>query len=239
MPWDRSKGRPEPVAALNRVKELENGEPMVDMRLAAPSIRILRPGVIPYCRETVALMAEKAARKMPQGIYMSLVEAWRPVERQRRIYEWLTACFLEYKPHASKAELKRRVNRFVAPVDQPAPPGHSTGAALDFNLVDEQGELLEVSHPLKKFEAAPTYVYGLSEQSRANRFLLVDTMLEVGFSNCRDEWWHYSYGDAGWAVRMGLRECPYGLVELDYDLYSHTQPLWEEQFSKRVNPWLE
>lgn len=239
MPWDRSKGRPEPVAALNRVKELENGEPLVDMRLAAPSILILRPGVIPYCRESVALMAERAAQKMPAGVRMSLVEAWRPLERQRRIYEWLTNCLLEVKPHATLAEIRRRVNRFVAPVDQPAPPGHCTGAAIDINLVDEQGELLDVSSPLKKFQSAPTYVYGLSEQARANRFLLVDAMLEVGFTNCRDEWWHYSYGDAGWAVRRELQECIYGLVELDPSLYAQQLVAWEEQFKQRVNPWLE
>lgn len=239
MPWDRSKGRPEPVAALNRVKELENGEPLVDMRLAAPSILILRPGVIPYCRETVALMAERAAQKMPAGVRMSLVEAWRPLERQRRIYEWLTNCLLEVKPHATRPEIRRRVNRFVAPVDQPAPPGHCTGAAIDINLVDEQGELLDVSSPLMKFQSAPTYVYGLSAQARANRFLLVDAMLEVGFTNCRDEWWHYSYGDAGWAVRLGLQECIYGLVELDPPLYAQQLVAWEEQFKQRVNPWLE
>ena len=27
-------------------------------------------------------------------------------------------------------------------------------------------------------------------------------------SNCRDEWWHYSYGDAGWAVRLRRANMP-------------------------------
>jgi len=44
----------------------------------------------------------------------------------------------------------------------------------------------------------------------ANRTILVETMLEVDFSNCRDEWWQYSWGDAGWAVRMSETECFYG-----------------------------
>jgi D-alanyl-D-alanine dipeptidase len=37
-------------------------------------------------------------------------------------------------------------------------------------------------------------------------------MLDVGFSNCRDEYWHYSFGDSAWAVRIGASECPYGLA---------------------------
>jgi D-alanyl-D-alanine dipeptidase len=43
--------------------------------------------------------------------------------------------------------------------------------------------------------------------------ILHDAMLNAGFSNCRDEWWHYSYGDAGWAVRTGRSICMFGYVE--------------------------
>jgi D-alanyl-D-alanine dipeptidase len=38
-------------------------------------------------------------------------------------------------------------------------------------------------------------------------------MLSVGFSNCEDEYWHYSFGDAAWAVRTGADHCVYGLIE--------------------------
>ena len=37
-------------------------------------------------------------------------------------------------------------------------------------------------------------------------------MTEAGFSNCYDEWWHWSYGDAGWARRLCLPHAIYGLV---------------------------
>ena len=64
-------------------------------------------------------------------------------------------------------------------------------------------------------------------------------MLAAGFSNCRDEYWHYSYGDAGWAVRMGLTECVYGLSELDPSIWSQKQQVWEELMKGRPNPFLE
>ena len=42
--------------------------------------------------------------------------------------------------------------------------------------------------------------------------VMVEAMLGAGFSNCSDEYWHYSYGDSAWAVRVGETNCPYGLV---------------------------
>jgi D-alanyl-D-alanine dipeptidase len=63
-------------------------------------------------------------------------------------------------------------------------------------------------------------------------------MLGVGFSNCRDEWWHYSYGDAGWAVRLGYSECIYGLARLEPRLYEDLERLHAEESKNRVNPWL-
>jgi hypothetical protein len=57
------------------------------------------------------------------------------------------------------------------------------------------------------------YAPGLSVDARRNRDLLIDTMESVGFSNCVDEYWHYSYGDSAWAVRMGQPVSWYGLIE--------------------------
>ncbi len=239
MSWDRSKGRPEPIAALNRVTERENGEPLVDLREASAAVKVLRPGVIPYARKTVAEMVEAAAHRLPDGMHLGLVEAWRPIDRQKRIYEWMRDCLLEVKPEASKAELRRRVNRFVAPYDQKAPPGHCTGGALDIHLLDARGRPVDVTSPLPRLHANPTYAYGLSETALRNRMALVEAMLAAGFSNCRDEWWHYSYGDAAWAVREGRAECCYGLVELEPSLYEEQAWIWEEGFKERTNPYLE
>lgn len=68
--------------------------------------------------------------------------------------------------------------------------------------------------------------------------MLHDAMVTVGFSNCRDEWWHYSYGDAGWAVRVGEAQCFYGKVDLDFDLYADLEELAKEQIKTRTNPFL-
>lgn len=236
--WDRSKGRPEPIAALNRVREEDNGEPLVSLLDVAPTARIVRESVIPYLRLGVAERLEKAARTLLPHYRLAVIDAWRPFQRQVAIHEWMTKCAREAFPDRPHAALMRTVNRWAAPVNQKAPPGHCTGAAVDVWLVDEHGEQIDVVSPYTRFSAAPTYALGLSETASRNRMALVEAMLEAGFSNCRDEWWHYSYGDAGWAVRMGLDRCIYGIADLPAERYEVQERLWRIAMAERPNPFL-
>jgi len=193
--WDRKKGRPEPIRLLNLVLEQETGEQMVHISDVSPSLKMIRPHVIPYVRKTVAEMVERAAMQLPDGYYLGLAEGWRPIERQQRIYDFLWECALEAFPDRSHAALRRTVCRWVAPTDQKAPPGHCTGAAVDVWLVDAEGESYDVTSPYDRFKASPTYTLGLSELAKKNRSILVEAMLSVGFSNCRDEWWRFVWTD--------------------------------------------
>lgn len=199
---------------------------------------MLRPTVIPYLRQTVAEMLERAAVSLPAAYRIGVVDAWRPLARQQRIYDFFYDCAREAWPDRTHASIRRTILRWIAPTDQKAPPGHCTGAAVDVHLCDARGEVVDVSAPYERFEAAATYALGLTEEARARRFLLVETMLGAGFSNCRDEWWHYSFGDAGWAVRTDAPTCVYGRIELPADLYVEQEALAEEAMKERVNPFL-
>lgn len=236
--WDRTKGRPEPVRLLDLVPIVENGEPLVDLRVVCPQVRIFRPQTIPYLRETVARMLGAAAAKLAPEYVLAASDCWRPFSRQVMIYEFVTRCAKEAFPDRGPTALKRTVNRWVAPIDRPSPPGHCTGAAVDVVLLDQSGQEVDVVSPFSRFKAAPTYSLGLTDIAQRNRDLLVNTMLEVGFSNCRDEWWHYSFGDAGWAVRLDKPTCMYGLVELEPKLYEEQERLAVQAMKRRPNPFL-
>lgn len=238
MSWDRTKGRPEPIRALNRIAEHDNGEPLVALAEACPSVKVIRPSVIPYLRKTVAQMLENAAQSVGPEFGLGVIDAWRPFERQVRIYEWMAKNLEEARPELSYAAKRRILCRFVAPVDQKAPPGHTTGAAVDVYLVDPQGETVDTTSPFPRLRGAPTYVFGLNPEAQANRMRLVEAMLNAGFSNCRDEWWHYSYGDAGWAVRTDRNDCFYGRIDMPEDVYREQMDAWEEMVRKRGNPFL-
>lgn len=221
------------------MREIENGDPLVALAEYCPSVRVLREAVIPYLRLPVAEMLESAARSLPGGLGIGVIDAWRPFARQVRIYEWMWRSHVEaFGPDVPFARRRREVNRFVAPVDQKAPPGHTTGAAVDVWLIDAAGEQLDTTSPYDRLEGAPTFVYGLTSEAERNRMMLYEAMVGAGFSNCRDEWWHYSYGDAGWAVRAGEASCPYGKVDLAAELYRRQEELWLESLAERPNPWL-
>lgn len=240
MRWDRSKGRPEPIAALNRIIEAENGDPLVEINSIAPELLIYRDRTIPYLRKRVVEMAAEADTILrSQGLRLAITDAWRPLERQIRIHDWVTKCIVEVNPGIPYAALRRRANRWAAPPHEKAPPGHCTGAALDVLLLrSESDSEVDVCAPYSRFRASPTYTLGLTPEAQSNRMALVEAMLAVGFSNCRDEWWHYSYGDAGWSVRMGLDTCCYGLVELHPEsIYQEHEKAWMKEFETRPNPF--
>lgn len=217
---------PEPIAALNRVKLVESGEPLVD--LSAFGLRVLRESAVPWAREGIADKLAKA-RKLLAPYDIGLREAWRSPERQKFLYDYY---FASLDPEKSIAARRRLANRFFAPYDQKAPPGHSTGGAVDVWLLDEREEPIPLDGPGKRFKSAPTFSRLLPDDVRVKRLLLHDAMAEVGFTNCRDEWWHYSFGDAGWAVRAGVSECTYGALYPEESEYVERDCAFMEEFMK-------
>jgi D-alanyl-D-alanine dipeptidase len=204
---------PEPIAALNRVKERECGEPLVDIRKHCPGVRVSRK-CLPYLRETVAKKLQQAQDALPPGYRLHVTTALRTKEAQRVLFDKYFAELTEKHPEWSYGTRRRQTCRFFAPYDQPAPPGHCTGAAVDVHLLLPSGRTAELRKPLTGWKSARSLATGLSEKAVRNREILFTAMLAAGFSNCAEEFWHFSWGDAGWAVRVGERVCVYGWVSL-------------------------
>ena len=204
---------PEPIAALNRVKERDCGEPLVDIRKHCPGVCVSRK-CLPYLRKTVAEKLSQAQEALPPGYRLHVTTALRTKEAQQALFDKYFAELTEKHPDWSYATRRRQTCRFFAPHDQPAPPGHCTGAAVDVHLLLPSGKKAELRKPLTGWKSARSLATGLSERAVRNREILFVAMLAAGFSNCAEEFWHFSYGDAGWAVRIGEPECVYGWVSL-------------------------
>lgn len=225
-------GAAEPIAALNRVRLVESGEPMVDLRTEIPGLKVLRETSVPWARSTVSKMLASARDSLLPNYDIGLREAYRSIERQKFIYDAYYKHIKDKNPGYSEAVVRRLANRFFAPYSQKAPPGHSTGGAVDVWLLDSDGRALELHGPGPKFKSASTFSSRLPEEIRNLRLILHDAMLAAGFSNCRDEWWHYSYGDAAWAVRTNTTECIYGAAEMDPALYRVQDEAFMAEFLK-------
>ena len=210
-------GSPEPIAALNRVKILEQNrpwqerEPLVDVRVFCPEV-VWAEHVCPYLRQTVAERVNRAQASLPAGYRLKAGTALRTLTMQKRGWDNYYQKMQTEHPEWPLSALRRATNKFFAPYDQKAPPGHCSGGAVDVGLLDPEGNSLDMIAPTEGWEAAYTWSDKISPEAKANRMTMVEAMLGAGFSNCRDEYWHYSWGDSAWAVRVGVQECPYGWI---------------------------
>ncbi len=205
----------EPLKALRAVPIRDAGEPVVDLREFCPGV-ILLPGCLPFLRETVAGMVNTVQSRLPEGHTLTIGTGMRTLEMQRGIRDHITKDMAEKHPEWSKATAARMMNRMVAPPDDISPPPHTTGGALDVGIRGPNGEGLDFSSPAEDWwSAAPTYSHKISEAARANRLLLIGVMEAAGLTNYVGEWWHWSYGDQGWALRVGSPVAYYGSVEIE------------------------
>ncbi len=213
----------EPVSLLRSVRIIECGEPLVDFLEMCPSLLWDAPR-FHYRREKVLRksVAEKlcqANAALPEGYRFAIVEGWRPPHIQCRMYLSAWNRFKAMHPDWSDVTLRRVVNRFTAPQNDRVPPPHSTGAAVDLMLSDPDGNLCDHSSPYKPFDPKgfATAAPGLSETARRTRQIMADALLPTGITNYPSEFWHWSYGDQGWAYRGGHPNALYAAITpLDY-----------------------
>lgn len=180
----------------------------------------------------LARAQELLAARAP-GLKLCIVDAYRPLAVQHFMVEYQLAALARERgvapdqiDAALRGELMGEVLKvWAAPNTDPAcPPPHSTGAAVDVTLLDEQyapidmGGRIDSSGP----ESLPNfYADAASEKGRSyheRRELLHGVMGDAGFRRMPHEWWHFSYGDQMWALLNWLcggsdRPAIYGRVD--------------------------
>lgn len=76
--------------------------------------------------------------------------------------------------------------------------GHSRGSAIDLTLFDEnKGCNIDMGSPFDLFDplSHPLHTTHLSQQQKANRLFLRETMMSHGFLPLESEWWHFTLKD--------------------------------------------
>jgi D-alanyl-D-alanine dipeptidase len=200
------------ITRLTKIPIRDNGEPLVDLCRECPGIVV--SACPTYARRSIAGMLNHAQSLLPEGIKLRVHTALRTTEMQSNGYWGHFKSLQEKHPEWPKSIVRREANKFWHPPDVPkAPPGHCTGGAVDVALLDAEDNRIDVTSVAKEgADAQPTYALHLTPVAKANRALLIRVMTEAGFSNCYDEWWHWSFGDCAWAVRLGFPEAIYGWV---------------------------
>jgi D-alanyl-D-alanine dipeptidase len=200
-----------------KIKELD--EPLIDVRKVCPKVFIaLKPERIKektyYVRKSVANRLNKASKLLPKGYYLKLRDAYRPIKFQEYYYKKTYRKLKKiYKNYSSK-KLEKLLNSLVYPLNKDIPP-HSTGGAVDVNLIRnlKTGHIVKLStSKLPRYEQNEITNKKIPKNIQKNREILYKAMTKAGFVNNTKEWWHYSFGDKDWAMLGNKKYAIYGQV---------------------------
>ncbi len=202
-------------------------EPLVDLTQCSD----LRVGPPPECPETapdygwvrqgVRDRLIQAQALLPDGIYLRLYEGYRSAAVQQMLFANHLAQVKQDQPDLSEQQAYVEATQLVSAPTRPDgsenTPPHSTGAAVDVELVDERGVVLDFGMEIVDWSRVSlalceTECAELSECAKHHRQRLLDVMQQVGFVNYPQEWWHFSYGDQFWAYTLGQPAAIYGRV---------------------------
>ena len=208
----------EPTAALCGIPIHDEGEPLVEFLHLSDRLFLDRPR-FDYKREkllrkSVAERLAQAAERLTTGYSLGIVEGWRPPFIQERMFRATWRMLAERYPELGDTELSPLAERYTAPMDENVPPPHTTGAAFDLALYRD-GEPVDLHSPYewRDPEGFAFDAPGLSETAKGHREILARAFDGTGITNYPSEYWHWSYGDQGWAYRGGHSHALYGSVE--------------------------
>lgn len=182
-------------------------------KLGAPygdrSPYFLRQGVL-----DALVIAHYTLQTEKSGWKIQVFDAYRPIAVQQFMVDYAFAELVRERglqlsalEDSQRQDLWQEVYQFwAAPNSDPAlPPPHSTGAAVDVTLVDNQGQPVNMGSAIDEISprSYPDYFAPSSDPQgqafHANRLLLKQIMLAAGFVQHPNEWWHFSLGDQMWA----------------------------------------
>jgi len=207
----------------HQIPIIECGEPLVKIPLELFAVESPHPYEklgAPYGEHSPYFLRESLidslieAQNHLQLIHPSwqiqIFDAYRPVAVQQFMVDYSFAQALgerrlieaELSP-TKRQEIWEAVYQIwaVPSLDEKTPPPHSTGAAVDVTLVDDNGRVVDMGSPIDEMSerSLPDYFANNSEleaqQYHAHRQLLHKVMLKAGFQRNPREWWHFSLGD--------------------------------------------
>lgn len=191
---------PHPYAAL--------GAPYGDF-----SPYFLRQGVLQKL-----LQAQSYLQKKRPGWRLQIFDAYRPIPVQQFMVDYTFNQLAEKAgldpkklSDEKRSHLTAKVIEFwaVPSLNPNTPPPHSTGAAVDLTLVNEQGITVDMGSAIDEISPRSYPNHFTPEQDQQarqyhhHRSILSEAMSAASFQQHPNEWWHFSTGDQLWAYQVG------------------------------------
>ncbi|MGH2412790.1 MAG: M15 family metallopeptidase, partial [Microcystaceae cyanobacterium] len=190
-----------------------------------------------YLRQSVLtalIQAQIYLQQQYSGWRIKIFDAYRPLEVQRFMVNYTFSLvvqkqgsIVEQLSLEQRQDIWKQVYQIwaIPSSNSATPPPHSTGAAIDITLVDEQGKTIYMGGEIDELSPrSQPYYYANSTNKKEKEYhqkreLLNEIMEASGFRRHPGEWWHFSLGDQMWTW-LSNQESPdqfviarYGRVE--------------------------
>ena len=162
-----------------------------------------------WVREDVYNRLSQAAKYLPAQYRLAVLDGWRPKSVQNSLFEGVRSKLALQHPDLSASELERRVLLYAA---RPSP--HITGGAVDVTLADSDGRFLNMGSKFDEATERSWTAAPVPEDQGERRRILLEAMLQAGFTNLPSEWWHFDYGNWVWAWYRKQAAAIYGPATL-------------------------
>lgn len=181
-----------------------------------------------YVREEIAELLLQAAKSLPSEFKLVVYDGYRPYQVQLSLYQSYYNQLKVAEPDLKEEELIRKTKTYVSipSTDSKAPSTHLTGGAVDVTLAyRKNGEEVNLGTAFDDFSSKAKTLYyeelvqkgtDLSSQEKSfldYRRLLFHTLIDVGFVNYPEEWWHFDYGNQWWASIKNKEEAKFGYID--------------------------
>jgi predicted amino acid racemase/D-alanyl-D-alanine dipeptidase len=197
----------------------ENNSPLVSLKDSGFNL-IYEPSVQKdyqyLVREAVHEKIGRISRILDeQDKTLIIRSAWRSFAHQKLLWEEKVEFMQREYPKLEMEEIKENVSYFIAP---PSKSLHATGGAVDALIYDIKNDCVMdfgTNDGLNIDLNDKCYPYHpfIPAHAKRNRELLINLFEEEDFVVDLKEYWHFDYGNAGWAIAKGENHSIYGIIE--------------------------
>lgn len=201
------------------IKIKDNGSKLVSL-LEIGFDLVYEPSVLEgyryLVREELVEKISRISAKLEQDDKRLVIRsAWRSFAHQKLLWDTTVLLMQRRHPEASVAKIHDIVSNYVVSEKTST---HSTGGALDALILNRKtNRILDFGtnegYDIRLGRECYPYHPDVSELAQKNRALLIGLFEAEDFVCDLKEYWHFDYGNIGWAIEKGKNQTLFGIIE--------------------------
>ena len=197
----------------------DNGSPLVSLKDTGLDL-IYEPSIMKgyqyLVREELVEKIERISGSLVKKQKTLVIRsAWRSFRHQRLLWERNFSATQKKFPSKKTEEINEIVSYYIAPERKST---HSTGGAVDALIYDRESDRIldfgtNNGYKIELNKQCYPLHPEISQQAKENRKLLIELFESEDFVCDMKEYWHFDFGNIGWAIEKGKDHAIFGILE--------------------------